>query len=209
MLPGPTIIRKCSECSGLIEENTIMSGNTCGAKLWTDGKMDAPMLPDSPWLVKCPYCQALIWIYELEVVGNIAAFSDKEAYKDIRSYCLPELQDYFDELKKTSIDKEKEEYIRLHIWWKGNDKRRYNDNTKEKLSEEEIRNLQALEKILDPYDDDSRILIAEIKRELGQFEEAEKLLNKPFDQELSHVVSIIRDLIQKRDPFVAEIKFEN
>jgi len=30
MLPGPTIIRKCSACGKLIEEHTISSGNTFG-----------------------------------------------------------------------------------------------------------------------------------------------------------------------------------
>jgi hypothetical protein len=52
---GTTIIKKCLECSGLIKEYTIMSGNTFGAIFWTDGKRDAPMLPDLPWLVKCPH----------------------------------------------------------------------------------------------------------------------------------------------------------
>ncbi len=209
MLPGPTIIKKCSECSGVIAEDTIASGNTFSAIFWTDGKKDAPMLPDQPWLVKCPHCQALIWIDEQEKVGEIQPFSDSASYKDTKPYSVPELQDYFSELKKSKIGREKEQYIRLRAWWAGNDKRRSADDIKEKLSEEERRNLQELEKMLDPSDDGNRIMIAEIKRELGQFEDADNLLSRPFDDELSHTASIIRELIQKRDPFVAELKFEN
>jgi len=40
MLPGTTIIKQCSECSGYITQETIVSGNTIGAVIWTDGKME-------------------------------------------------------------------------------------------------------------------------------------------------------------------------
>jgi len=51
MLPGPTIVRKCSTCGKLIAQPTLLSGNTFGARFWTDGKREAPMLPEQPWLV--------------------------------------------------------------------------------------------------------------------------------------------------------------
>jgi hypothetical protein len=31
-------------------QRTLASGNTIGARFWTDGKMEAPMLPDQPAL---------------------------------------------------------------------------------------------------------------------------------------------------------------
>ena len=78
MLPGPTIIKKCSACSGLIEKYTVTSGNTFGAIFWTDGKMEAPMLSDNPKLVKCPHCGSLIWIDALETVEEVDAFEPKK-----------------------------------------------------------------------------------------------------------------------------------
>ena len=60
MMPGPILIKKCSACGGLIEEEILMSGNTCGAVYWTDGEHYAPMLPDTPELVKCPHCKETI-----------------------------------------------------------------------------------------------------------------------------------------------------
>ena len=44
MLPGPTIIRECPECGQPIKQWTLLSGNAFGARFWTDGKPDAPML---------------------------------------------------------------------------------------------------------------------------------------------------------------------
>jgi hypothetical protein len=41
MRPGPTIIKKCSDCSEFFQQHTIKSGNTFyGAILWTDGKRE-------------------------------------------------------------------------------------------------------------------------------------------------------------------------
>ncbi len=208
MLPGPTIIKKCSECSGSIEEHTIASGNTFGATFWTDGKRDAPMLPDQPWLVICPHCQALIWIDEQAELGEVEPFSDSGIYKGAKSYSVPELQDYFSALKISNLSKNKERYLRLRAWWSGNDERR-GSGIKQNLSDDEKENLQALDKMLDTPDDNDRLMKAEIKRELSQFEEAEAILRESFDSEFSQAVSIISELVQRREPFVAEIYYEN
>lgn len=209
MLPGPTIIKKCSECSGLIEEPTIISGNTFGATYWTDGKRDAPMLPDPPWLVKCPYCQAPIWIDEQQEIDEVDPFGDIGTDKEAKPCRVPELQDYFTELKQSNLDRTKEQYIRLRVWWAGNDKRRRAGDIKENLSSNEVENLEALFNILDSSDDNDRIMMAEIKRELCQFEDAEIILSEPFSKGLSQAASIISELVQKQNPFVSEMRFEN
>lgn len=46
MLPGPTIIIACPLCGQYAKKRTIISGNTFGAKLWSDGKRISPMLPE-------------------------------------------------------------------------------------------------------------------------------------------------------------------
>lgn len=45
MIPGPTLVRARPECKALAKHEAIQSGNTFGARWWTDGAMDAPMLP--------------------------------------------------------------------------------------------------------------------------------------------------------------------
>lgn len=64
MMPGETIYRACPACQQLLIECTLLSGNTIGAKFWTDGKMDAPMFPQIPALVRCAHCQSLLWLPE-------------------------------------------------------------------------------------------------------------------------------------------------
>ena len=238
MIPGPTIIKKCSECSGLIREYSIRSGNTSGAKYWTDGKRLAPMLPDQPWLVKCPHCQNLLWIDKLEKIREIEPIYD---YKDSKDCNEPELQDYLAKLNSNNLSSEEILYIRMHAWWVGNDVRRIREDEliekvkeywenlpdesseKEKLrsfveknsipkeiiilSDEERNNLQMLYDILNSSDYEL-LMKAEIKRELGQFEDAADILKHRFEEYPQHY-SVIKKLVEKRDPFVAEIKFEN
>jgi hypothetical protein len=60
LIPGPDIVRECPKCRVPLLQHTISSGNTFGAQFWTDGLILAPMLPDQPWLVKCPNCGTLL-----------------------------------------------------------------------------------------------------------------------------------------------------
>jgi hypothetical protein len=215
MLYGPTIIKKCSVCSNLIKKDTIASGNTIGAKFWTDSKVDAPMLSEQPWLVKCLHCQSLIWIDEQEKVSEIDFNTDYHSlntdanYNRARPCISPALEDYFAFLEKNKLTKEKELYLRIRAWWAGNDKRRGIKNTTKSMSDAEKSNLQALANMLNISDDGDCILLAEIKRELEDFESAITLLERTFPDQLSQVASIIRELAKKQYPFVGEIKLEN
>ncbi|MFZ4580311.1 MAG: hypothetical protein ACOYOB_18160, partial [Myxococcota bacterium] len=95
MTPGPTIINKCSACAKLVEQATIGSGNTFGATFWTDGKREAPMLPDPLWLVMCPHCQAPLWVDELEVLGEIDPWGKRDqAFEGACECQTPSLQNY-------------------------------------------------------------------------------------------------------------------
>jgi hypothetical protein len=44
LTPGPTIIRQCPGCKQGSREFIIRSGNTAGAKWWTDGVGEVPAL---------------------------------------------------------------------------------------------------------------------------------------------------------------------
>lgn len=51
-------------------------------------------------------------------------------------------------------------------------------------------------------------MIAEIKRELGLFEDAEQVLSESFEDQYIQAVSIIKGLIQKRNSFVTTMDFD-
>ena len=52
-------------------------------------------------------------------------------------------------------------------------------------------------------------MMAEIKRELGKFDDAEAIINESFANKYMQAASLIKELIEKKELFVAEMKFEN
>jgi len=205
MTPGPTIIRKCSSCTKRFSQQTLKSGNTIGARFWTDGKVDAPMLPDLPWLVKCPNCGALLWLDEQKKVGQIWPESEKRKRVPAPYFTTPSADDYLALLQDETLSRERKRYLRRRAWWAGNDGRREAQD-KQPLSEKETRNLAALAALLSETDADDRLTKAEVFRELGQFQEAKRLLSVCFDVEFSLDVLNIKELVERECPFVAEIK---
>lgn len=225
MLPGLTLIKKCSACGQLIEEETLISGNTFGAVFWTDGECHADMLPDEPELVKCPFCKALVWLEELEEAGDkvINNFEGdapvKNPHLDLnitRPYKMPSKNDYFRLLKDRIGNDEREAYLRLRAWRAGNDRRRTSEHGPKKfrkktgkalepLSYAEIKNMKELICILDGQNDEERITKAELFRELGFFSQCLGCLAKPLDGEFKAAADLIRQLALKKDPWVREM----
>jgi hypothetical protein len=208
MTPGPTIVKKCSACLKSIKQHTIASGNTFGATFWTDGKREAPMLPDQPWLVMCPHCHELLWIDELEELGEIEPWGDDRGkFKDAREYEEPSLDDYFALIGNGAGDPQKERYARLRTWWAGNDQRRTNAS-EISMSPLEVENVTAFAQMLDESDSNDLVMKAEAMRELGRFDDALSLLAKSVDENISQAVKIIKGLSEKRDPYVREMHFK-
>lgn len=210
MTPGPTIVRKCSACGTLIAELTIASGNTCGARFWTDGKREAPMLPDALWLVKCAHCGALIWINEQKKVGELGPWAprgkDAARFRSARPPAAPSLDDYFAALSAPIADAQKERYIRLRAWWAGNDCRRQSGHAAP-MSDQEIANLRTFLPFLDDADENDRVMKAEVLRELGMFRQAESLLLGTFTDCVARAAAIIRDLVSQQVAAVREMAF--
>lgn len=210
MLPGEPDYLECPRCKGGIIFHEGGSGNTIGAVSWSDGKVDAPMLHDYDWLVKCPFCHILLWqdeLYWKSPCQRMWSWKNRDwewdPY-DYESYEMPTIEDYFFYLKTPVENKKKERHIREMIWWVSNDPRR-NNPTPDPLTDDEIKNLNALYYLLDESDPESRIMKIEIKRELGLFDEAISLLDFDFPPDYAAAVAAIVDLIINNDPFVKEI----
>ncbi len=71
---GSTLIHSCSSCKGLYKQTTIASGNTIGARVRSDGRMYAPMLPVTPPLVSCPHCGSVFRLNESEPIAEYDEF---------------------------------------------------------------------------------------------------------------------------------------
>ncbi len=135
MFPGTPNIKICLDCDDLIEEDVLLSGNTFGADFYTDGKMEAPMLPEQHALFKCPHCQSLMWSDDLQIIDS----DELDEQVNVTPYLIPNFDEYLYKLKDGDIDKE--EYLRVKAWHAGNDQRRKN-NRKLELSIDEVDNLK-------------------------------------------------------------------
>ena len=207
MTPGTAIIKKCSACSKPIAQHTIGSGNTFGATFWTDGKREAPMLPDRPWLIMCPHCHAPLWLDELTKLGEVEAFGNRSGeFKDACEYKTPVPDDYFALLVTGVADPKKERYVRVHAWWAGNNQRRTTGG-ESPMSPFETANLTALAHSLNDSVANDLVMKAEAMRELGRFDDALSLLAKSVDKNIGQAVEIIKGLARKRDPYVREMRF--
>ncbi len=196
--PGPTIVRECPKCSVPIEQRTTASGNTFGARYWSDGKMGAPMLPDYPWLVKCPKCKHLFWIDEAKKLGDTNKGWKGQGKLEPRSPESPTVLDFYT-IVPSIKDKEKQRYIRTHLWHCANDPYRDGASTgKVSFSAEAKASMEVLSKLLDDKDPEDRLAKAEIARELGQFDRCIKLLSVSFDKRLSGMADAIRMLAQEK-----------
>jgi len=169
------------------------------------------MLPSQPWLIKCPHCTALVWMDEQEQVAEIkplgATWELAERFTDARSAPEPTLAEYTAFLSAGIGEKEKERYVRLRVWWAGNDARR-DGGQDTPLTDMEAANLRAFVSLLDETNDNDRVMKAEALRELGMFADAEALLESRFEEGLMQAVGFIRSLNQERSTAVVEMRFE-
>lgn len=211
MLPGPTIIRECPHCKGHFKESTIASGNTFGARYWTDGKMEADMLPEVDWLVVCPSCLAPVWVDFAAEVGRVQrTFRESEGdYKnadDLEYGHSPTAESYLMALRDGSMPPEDQAYIRFRLWRLWNDPRRKSSKQVTPLTSYESKNLEELLILLEGSDSNQLVAKAEISRELGRFKEALALLDWKDKKDDGPMIEYIRELARNNDAYVREFK---
>lgn len=202
MVPGPTSLRECPHCDSLIPERSIMSGNTFGAVYWTDGKMDAPMLPDEPVLVKCGGCSAVVWLEDLPVVREIPFCESTGAdWAGVTDSTAPTFEECATYLASAAPDRERTRDIRTIMWWMRNDSRR-NSQKATALSAAEATNVRELLALLPKDNPSSLLMTAEIHRELGEFDAALAVLSQVNEPELQTATRRLRALAKGGDPHV-------
>jgi hypothetical protein len=187
------IVRECPHCKAHVAEEDTLSGNTIGAKVYTDGKREAKMLPDHPALVKCPVCGGLFWVEEAEEVD-----SGFEAAERKLQVMTPSGKEMLDFLTGNTLPKEKELYLRMRVWWMANDAWRRLPDPNPVFSAEQVKNLEALSALFDESLPGHRILKAEIARELGRFDECLLLLSYQFEEGYDWAVGFIRKLAEEK-----------
>ena len=194
------IVRECPHCKAHVVQEETVSGNTFGAKFYTDGKREAKMLPNHPLLAKCPLCSRLFWVDEAVEVDT-----GFDAAKGKQQVWAPSEKDLLGFLVGPALPADKELYVRVSAWRSANDAWRWNPNATPAFYKEQVQNLKALSDMLDEKEPNQRILKAEIARELGEFDDCLGLLSHPFDERYGHAVGFIKKLAEEKVPVVRSI----
>jgi hypothetical protein len=206
MTPGHNLILRLPSSAKLVKIQTIASGNTCGARCWSDGKSEYPMLPEHLWLRVHPENRELFWEDECEKVDREAPWEDSKKYPKVPFAVEPGLDDYRRALDPGfSVDEKKKHYILTHFWWSANDPMRHKQKGA-KLPGDFSDKLTELRGMLDLKAPEERLIAAEIARELGDFDRAINLLEFPLPRNLSYYVRKIKEWSGEKDASVREMR---
>jgi hypothetical protein len=204
LTPGPTIIRQCPGCKQGLCEYTIGSGNSFGAKWWTDGKMDAPGLPMLPELVKCPDCRWLFWMTDAKKLAELSFVDEGGKWANAKSVLDPGEDDYLAAARAKGVSRPHQLYARKRAWWLANDAVRERPDRTLTWTGARRENLEKLAALLSDKDECEVILQAEIARELEQFERCAKLLARPFKEKgCAREAAFVQQLAQAKKSKVA------
>ena len=209
MIPGPDIIIACPNCDALAKVFSLTSGNTFGASIWTDGKMDAPMLPRPPAITKCHACDSTYWVADAKRVGEYTFWESEDSNVDPTWKDAPKIEELTEDEYYHAIDSglgattEKEKHLRLVTWWCSNDGFRDSSKSFDQAPEDRcVENMRRLFDLLDTDDVNDRITKAEVARELGNFTEAIDLATTIDDEDTEHVKSFLLDLCHQQSTVV-------
>ena len=181
MLPGPKIIKECPGCLKPFGQMTMSSGNTFGAKLWSDRKFEAPMMIESNRCGICPNCNLLIWIDKSNEIDRVDLGSLKTSnYSNLKSCESPRIADYLKLLNDSTLSAKDEIYIRCQLLQTFNDYFRKGIPESSSSDESKKNKLRLIDLL--GYRQDDLLLKAEIYRELGDFVAALSILEGGFDK---------------------------
>lgn len=217
MIPGPDKIIACPKCEGLARQMTIRSGNTFGARIWTDGKQVAPMLSQPLHVVKCRNCGECFWLTDAAEIGYVDYMREDDqqinpAWSGTKNVKEPTEEEYYLALKKRlASNAEQEKQLRILAWWRSNDALRDvpPDHAHEisDSSPEWRKNLNALADLLTEVNITDHLMKVEVLRELGEFESAREVLSRVDSPDVAGVVSQFSSLCDARDTYLRELHF--
>ncbi len=162
------------------------------------------MLPRYPPLVRCPHCATLLWLPAAEEVGT--EHPSEVGTPGVEDPPTPTVEDLLEASRTPPAAAQGEEvFIRVEAWHAANDPQRRDPRADSPRSPESEANMEVLSLLLDSQDPEQRIMKAELHRELGLFDEAERLLDFPFEEDLAPAARFIGKLTLERDRRVAEV----
>ena len=194
MLPANARIVKCPFCGERKELLNLASGNTFGAKHWSDQKMIAPMLPRVSPVQKCPKCGK----YYLEYKQHYKEGEDWSSERGELTY--QQWKEAYEQFKADkSIKHDDMQIIRHHLIMAfNNEYYRYGDNMAEAREEaffiEIINDYIASNK----WNSQNMLFKAELYREAGEMTKCNEVLSQISSKSLKEFELKIYDMIKAK-----------
>lgn len=199
MLPGPDYIIACPYCETYARKQSLMSANTFGAEIWSDGFMIAMMFPDLPLVVRCSKCQNFYDTSKSQIIKEIYLGDEDDVFSGIEYVEHPEPGGYAEALQtEIANNPEMEFYLRKRHLWEMNHFFRKKRESGENPDWNREAYDQNLNRLLHLCADEDIIFRAEILRYLGKFEECISILSNAGEHE-SDIAEQIRKRANKKN----------
>jgi hypothetical protein len=197
---GAPIYRQCSHCHKAIEILPLIEGSHSGSVLWTDGYVDAMMMPEQAIVARCNNCDQAQWLTDLDPLEE----PDEET---VTGYQEIDAEGYLDLAENSqSLDKERMVMLRTWAWQKFNHPRR-GKREAPPLTDRGRNNILTLDALLSTEWENELLMKIELARELGLFDQAEQLMEEvDFSPQILHLIRQLKRMIENRDSAVRAYK---
>ncbi len=205
---GPDKIIACPHCEKPARKTSLMSGNTLGSTLWSDGQRLSPMLLRNPSIVKCGDCGRVYWLSDATFLGECSRegkLLERRAWKEAGYIQEPDEKDYFRALKEGLAETAAQErHLRILTWWKSNESQRRCYPNPEQAIDTSMRqdNIAALIPLLDEESPKDLLMKAEALRQLSRFDEALVILEQMTSSESLPVVLKLKKYCEEKNGYL-------
>ena len=211
MLPGPNIVIACPLCGALAKYGTLLSGNTFGARIWSDGKQVAPMLPERPQFVQCHTCHEVYALSDAKELGEVPLGTNaaNPEWDSAPFVAEPDEASYYNAIAKSDAnDADRHRNLRHLAWWRHNDPFRGDQGDVSPAVSEDPPWRENAESLLALLGDElnDQFMRVELLRQLGRHAEARTRLDSIEGP--AEVKRALRALCESGDTQVRELKFQ-
>ena len=187
MLSGPSYFA-CPECKAIHERTELLSGNTFNAKYYSDGKMEAPMLPEIPSIIRCEQC-ALIFKLDNDLqLSSLPRGTEKTFFAD----CLG-VKGWTEALEMKLYESDLQELnYRYRLLWAYNDPFRKETDMPCTLASDSayVKNILRMLELMDKEDTEDMVFAAEMNRLIGRFGISQMILDQLKDKTSAQELSV-------------------
>jgi hypothetical protein len=178
MIPGNDEFYACPKCNQLHSKATLMSGNTFGAKYYSDARVEYPFLPKFPNITRCNNCKE---IFRLETEISSLTYHEQNCdaadFLDINGYKDALLTVFYRNL-------EEELDLRFELLWKWHKMIEEGEMSAREVYSDSyyLKNIDEIIPAIKDSDLGRILLVAELNRYAGRFEIAAELFAPHLDE---------------------------